>query len=78
MQAIALSKNNPSVGIANVAQRYVLQTPGVGSVLIGVRNSDHVRENRATYEFELDGGEMEELRRLVDKVSEETKRRSVF
>ncbi|KAL7567528.1 hypothetical protein ACA910_009536 [Epithemia clementina (nom. ined.)] len=50
--------------VANVAQRYVLQTPSVASVLIGVRNQDHLAENVQTHTFALTQDEMD----LIDKV----------
>lgn len=44
--------------IANVAQRYVLDSStAVASVLIGVRNSDHIAENVRTHSFTLDGND---------------------
>ena len=50
--------------VANVAQRYVLQTPGVASVLIGVRNQSHLMENVQTHTFQLTNDEID----LIDKV----------
>jgi len=44
MKEIALRKNNPNVSIANVAQRFVLQTEGVGSIIVGVKSANHVRK----------------------------------
>lgn len=39
--------------ISNIAQRYVLETPAVASVLIGVRNKEHIEENVRTHSFQL-------------------------
>lgn len=50
--------------ISNIAQRYVLDTPAVASVLIGVRNTDHLEENIRTHCFEL----KEEERTAIDAV----------
>ena len=55
--------------IANVAQRYVLQTPSVASVLIGVRNQDHIDENVRTHAFELTQGEIDTINDVVKKRS---------
>jgi aryl-alcohol dehydrogenase-like predicted oxidoreductase len=53
--------------IANVAQRYVLQTPAVASVLIGVRNQDHIAENVRTHSFVLRQDEKEAIDAVVAK-----------
>jgi len=39
--------------ISNIAQRYVLETPAVASVLIGVRNKEHIEENVRSHSFAL-------------------------
>ena len=51
--------------IANIAQRYVLQTPSVASVLIGVRNQDHIEENVRTHSFALQPDEIEAIDKVV-------------
>jgi len=54
--------------VANVAQRYVLQTdPTDGCLLVGVRNSNHIEENVRTHAFKLDKGEIEEIEKVVSK-----------
>lgn len=53
--------------ISNIAQRYVLQTPAVASVLIGVRNQDHIAENVRTHSFVLDQAEMAAIDSVVAK-----------
>lgn len=71
MDAIAsdVRKDNrcPECTIANVAQRYVLQTPAVASVLIGVRNRDHIAENVRTHAFELNQDEKDAIDAIVAK-----------
>lgn len=57
----------PEATIANVAQRFVLQTPSVASVLIGVRNLDHLAENVRTHSFSLSQEEIEAIERVVAK-----------
>lgn len=51
--------------IGNIAQRYVLQTPAVASVLIGVRNKDHIAENVRTHSFTLRSDEIEAIDKVV-------------
>jgi aryl-alcohol dehydrogenase-like predicted oxidoreductase len=51
--------------ISNVAQRYVLQTPAVAAVLIGVRNKDHIAENVRTHSFTLSEAEINAIDRVV-------------
>ena len=53
--------------IANIAQRYVLQTPAVASVLIGVRNQDHLAENVRTHSFVLQPDETAAIDKVVAK-----------
>jgi aryl-alcohol dehydrogenase-like predicted oxidoreductase len=53
--------------ISNIAQRYVLETPAVASVLIGVRNTDHLRENLRTHTFQLNQDERDALDAVVAK-----------
>lgn len=55
------------VAIASVAQRYVLQKRGVGCVLIGVRNANHIAENVNTFTFALEDGEMAAIDAVVKK-----------
>ncbi|PSP25382.1 aldo/keto reductase [Halobacteriales archaeon QH_10_65_19] len=42
------------VSIANVATRYVLEKPRVGSAIVGARNTRHIESNQRTLAFELD------------------------
>ena len=53
--------------ISNIAQRYVLETPAVASLLIGVRNQEHLGENVRTHTFQLKQEEKEEIDRVVAK-----------
>lgn len=53
--------------IANIAQRYVLETPAVAAVLIGVRNQDHIAENVRTHAFTLTQGERDTIDAVVAK-----------
>lgn len=53
-----------TANISNIAQRYVLETPAVVSVLIGIRNLEHLDENVKTHSFQL----KPEERAAIDKV----------
>ena len=55
--------------ISNVAQRYVLDTKSVASVLVGVRNRNHIEENVRTHSFELTDGERVEISKILEKRS---------
>mmetsp|Transcript_16441 Transcript_16441/g.23956 ORF Transcript_16441/g.23956 Transcript_16441/m.23956 type:complete len:440 (+) Transcript_16441:95-1414(+) len=55
------------VNLSNVAQRYVLDTKAVASVLIGVRNQDHIAENIRTHLFELTAAERDAIDAVVAK-----------
>ncbi len=54
-----------AVSIAQVAARYILNQSGVGGVIIGVRNSNHVKSNTQIFDFDLDGSEIEEIRQFL-------------
>lgn len=54
LQVLNTIAQKHNVAIANVAQRYLIDQPGVGALLIGVRNTNHIKENVATYSFTLD------------------------
>lgn len=55
--------------ISNIAQRYVLDTKSVASVLIGVRDQSHIAENVRTHSFELTDGERDAIDAVVAKRS---------
>ena len=55
------------VDISNIAQRYVLDTPAVASVLIGVRNQNHIVENARTHSFELTSAERDAISAVIAK-----------
>ena len=57
----------PECTIANVAQRYVLETPAVAALIIGVRNQDHIAENCRTHSFALRGDEKAAIDAVVAK-----------
>ena len=54
------------VSIASVATQYILNQKSVGAVMVGTRNSRHVKSNLQTLEFELTAEEMDRIRRFVD------------
>ena len=65
-----------SLSIANVAVRWVLQQPAVGSALLGMRlghhtAAAHIDENSRVFDFELDAGDME----LIAVVQRQAKHR---
>ena len=61
-----LSENNPDVtlGLANVACRYVLEQPGVAGIIVGARLGErrHIEDNLNLFRFSLD----EDARRELD------------
>jgi aryl-alcohol dehydrogenase-like predicted oxidoreductase len=56
-----------NANISNIAQRYVLDTKAVASVLIGVRNRNHIEENVRTHSFELNDGERDAIAAVIAK-----------
>jgi aryl-alcohol dehydrogenase-like predicted oxidoreductase len=53
--------------ISNIAQRYILETPAVAAVLIGVRNQDHIAENLRSHAFTLNADERDAIDKVVAK-----------
>lgn len=51
-----------TVNIAHVATKYILSQQGVGATIIGVRNSRHVESNAGIFGFQLDAGDLEEIK----------------
>jgi len=56
-----------NANISNIAQRYVLDTKSVASVLIGVRNQNHIEDNVRTHSFELTQGERDSIGSVLAK-----------
>lgn len=54
-------------GIAEVAARYMLQRPQAAGVIIGARNRRHLGKLQQLSTFELDAGDLESIRKMVDK-----------
>ena len=53
------------VSISNVATKYILDQPGVGAAIIGVRNSRHVASNTCLFRFDLAAGERNAIAALL-------------
>jgi len=56
-----------NANISNIAQRCVLDTKSVASVLVGVRNRNHIEENVRTHSFELTSGERDAIEKVLSK-----------
>jgi aryl-alcohol dehydrogenase-like predicted oxidoreductase len=56
-----------TVGIAEVAIRYILQKPMVGGVIIGARNSRHLPRLQRLYSFQLDQKDMEQIKKVLSR-----------
>lgn len=54
-----------SVKIPQVAAKYILSQEGVGAAIIGIRNSRHVESNAQIFDFDLEVGEIEEIRQFL-------------
>ena len=57
------------VGIANVATRYILDKPGVGGVIIGVRLgiADHISNNLQVFNLTLDKSDINDIENVCTK-----------
>lgn len=56
-----------TANISNIAQRYVLDTTSVASVLVGVRNQKHIEENVRTHSFALTSAERDAITTVMAK-----------
>ncbi len=56
-----------SVGIAEVAARYVLQKPFVAGIIIGARNSRHLEKIIKLDSLRLDAEDLQKIRSVTDK-----------
>lgn len=54
------------VSLAQLVLRWTLQRPGVGCLLVGIRNVEQLRDNAGTLEFELDQMEIKEIDRNLE------------
>ena len=64
LKAIA---DHHGVSIANVATQYILNQKSVGAVMVGTRNSKHVKSNLQTLAFDLTEDEMKQIRDFVNQ-----------
>ena len=51
--------------VSNVAARWVLQQPAVGSVILGARNAAHVDDHRRLFSFELTAEELGRIEEVL-------------
>jgi aryl-alcohol dehydrogenase-like predicted oxidoreductase len=56
-----------SVGIAEIAARYILQRPTVAGIIIGARNSQHLEKIKKIGSFKLEAEDLQKIRSVVDK-----------
>ena len=56
-----------SVGIAEVAARYILQKPTVAGIIIGARNTRHLEKIKKLGSFKLETGDLLKIRSVVAK-----------
>lgn len=55
-----------SVSIADVASRWVLQREGVGAIIVGARNANHVKEHGRLFQFTLDSQDLSQIQDVVE------------
>lgn len=57
----------PDANIANIAQRYVLDSKAVASIVVGIRNQDHLSSNVRTHSFQLTSLERDAINAVISK-----------
>jgi aryl-alcohol dehydrogenase-like predicted oxidoreductase len=55
------------VSITNVATRYVLERPQVGSLIIGARDAQHLTDNLKTFSFTLDNEDHRKIQAIINQ-----------
>ena len=55
-----------SVKISQVASRYILSRDAVAAVIIGVRNSKHVKDNEKIFDFQLDEEDLNRIQEVEE------------
>ena len=60
------------VDIANVATRFILDSPAVGGVIIGARLglSEHISENKMTFSFKLDNEDYSQISKVTSQAND--------
>jgi len=69
LKTLKIIANKHNVSIANVAVRYVLESPIVAGAIIGVRLglSEHIEENSRTFSFSLDQEDIQKIETIRSK-----------
>lgn len=69
LQALYIIAMKHNVSISNVAQRWVLDQPSVGGIIIGVRlgYSEHVQDNQKVFGFQLDSDDIASIADIQKK-----------
>lgn len=64
LDAMRRSADRLEVSVANVACRYMLESPGVGGIIVGARlgRSEHIADTARLFDFELDEESNEDIR----------------
>jgi len=64
LQAMRRSAERLGVSVANIAGRYMLESPAVGAIIVGARlgKSEHIEETARVFDFELDEESVSDIR----------------
>jgi enamine deaminase RidA (YjgF/YER057c/UK114 family) len=67
LRALDRAADRLDVSIANVAVRYMLESPAVAGVIVGARlgRSEHIDDTARLFDFELDDTSVSEIREVV-------------
>jgi aryl-alcohol dehydrogenase-like predicted oxidoreductase len=53
------------VSVANVATKWVLDSPVVPAVILGARNASHIQDHVKLFDFELDGDDRSRIAKVL-------------
>lgn len=70
LRAVQRSSERLGVSMANVASRYMLESPGVGGVIVGARlgQSQHIEDTRRLFDFQIDAESFQDIRAALEQL----------
>lgn len=67
LQTLHNVANVRGVSIADVASRWVLQKNGVGSIIVGARNTEHIDDHMKLFQFALTDDDLGQIQEVLDQ-----------
>lgn len=68
----AVGDKHDGASIANVASKWVLDSPAVPAIIVGARNANHVSDHLALFDFDLDADDRAAIASVLAKGAQPT------